>query len=347
MKPLLLLASQIAGPQGGVQTVNRLLLDAVRAAEIPAAVVALQDPADASWLADWPGSAAAGSRLRFARAALARRAWAKGSAVFATHAGLAPVARTVGGRFLLFLHGVEVWQPLPALTRWGVAGCDLLVANSRFTLERFREAHPRLAHLPGEVCPLPARSLPAPPAERALRVLVVGRLWGRGMRKGQKEMIALWPRLLAEVPGAELWIVGGGSGREELERQARELGVAAAVRFPGEVPDEELAGLYASSALYAMPSWGEGFGLVFAEAMAHGLPCIASRLDAGAEVVADGETGRLVDPQDPEELFRALRELLADPDLRTRMGEAGRRRAAELYSVERFNARVRDLLEAA
>ncbi len=348
---MLLLFSVVAGPQGGVQGVNRLVLEALRTRGLSAQAVSLHDAAEPA-----PGMAGAGgSRLRFAGSALACRRSAAGSTVFATHAGLAPVGRLVRAaagrsRLAVFLHGVEVWGPLSALTRWGLRASDLLIANSRYTLDRFRAAHPELAGLHGEVCPLPARPLadgdPGPADPRPpLRVLVVGRLWGRGMRKGQKELIALWPRVRRQFPGAELWIVGGGPGRAELERQAREGGIGEAVVFPGEVSDARLARLYVGSDLYAMPSWGEGFGLVFAEAMAHGLPCIASRLDAGAEVVADGETGLLVDPDDPEELWTALARLLGDPALCARFGEAGRRRARELYSLERFQTRLTALLE--
>lgn len=358
---MLLLFSMVAGPQGGIQGVNRLVLEAVRARGLPAAAVALHDPVAGPDAGGLPVAAGAGgSRLRFVLAALARRGAAAGSTVFATHARLAPVGRLVRpsagsdpaarSRLVVFLHGVEVWGPLAPLTRWGLCGSDLLIANSGYTLQRFRAAHPDLAHLPGEVCPLPARALaagdPGPDLPRPpLRVLTVGRLWGRGMRKGQKELIDLWPRVLRRFPGAELWIVGGGAGRAELEARARRCGVAGAVVFTGEVSDARLARLYAASDLYAMPSWGEGFGLVFAEAMAHGLPCLASRLDAGAEVVAEGETGLLVDPEDAGELWAALERLLGDAELRARLGEAGRRRARDLYSVERFQARLAGLLE--
>jgi phosphatidylinositol alpha-1,6-mannosyltransferase len=93
-----------------------------------------------------------------------------------------------------------------------------------------------------------------------------------------------------------------------------------------------------------MPSWGEGFGLVFAEAMSHGLPCIASRFDAGSEVVVDGVTGILVDPNRSDELLGALRTLLSDGRLRRRMGEAGRTRAKEVFSLRAFNRRVESIL---
>jgi glycosyltransferase involved in cell wall biosynthesis len=83
---------------------------------------------------------------------------------------------------------------------------------------------------------------------------------------------------------------------------------------------------------------------VFAEAMAHGLPCIASREDAGSEVVVHGQTGFHVDPDDPAELTQRLQQLLGDAALRARLGEAGRRRAADLFSLKSFNQRVVELL---
>jgi glycosyltransferase involved in cell wall biosynthesis len=110
------------------------------------------------------------------------------------------------------------------------------------------------------------------------------------------------------------------------------------------VSDAELAEIYRASHVFAMPSRGEGFGLVFAEAMAHGLPCIASRLDAGSEVVVDGETGVHVDPDDEADLLRALMALLTDPALRRRLGDAGRMRAQMLFGLDGFNARISELL---
>ena len=235
---------------------------------------------------------------------------------------------------------------------WGLKGCDLFVTNSQYTLTEFRAQHPMVSEIPGEVCHLPARfsgngdsRLP----ERnnhpsGHRVLIVGRLWGRGLLKGQKGLISVWPRVLECFPQAELWIVGEGKGRGELEAVARSMGVDGAVRFTGQVPDAELETIYRAADVYAMPSRGEGFGLVFAEAMAVGLPCIASKLDAGSEVVVNGETGILVDPANLDELFEAIKGLLGDKDLRARMGQAGQRRATEFFSLDSFNQRIERLL---
>lgn len=355
---MMILASMISGAPGGIQGVNRLVLDAAHAAGLEGAVVALHDAADADWVKDWPyACCAGGSRFRFALGALSRRRHARRSVVLVTHVALAPVGRLVkelvGGRLCLFLHGQEVWRPLALAAHWGLKAFDGVLANSHFTLRRFREVNPLFAGLAGDVCYLPARELARVPTERLLaaprprlRVLIVGRLWGRGLSKGQCELISVWPEILREFPGAELWVVGEGAGRLDLERLVAGSG-GQAVRFTGEVSDAELDALYAASDVYAMPSEGEGFGLVFAEAMAHGLPCIASRLDAGGEVVVDGETGYVIDPRSQEELRNALRCLLANPALRRKMGEAGRRRADELFSLAAFTERITGFLQGA
>ena len=340
---------------GGIQIVNRLLGDAIREARIPGTVVSLHDPTNAEWREVWPDSICArGSKLRFVCGALLRSRHARRSVVLVSHISLAPVGRLIkqitGAQFYVFLHGVECWRPLSTSARWGMRACDLAISNSQLTLEKFRKANLSLAAIRGEVVYLPARRLAHSngnhtyPPRSALRALIVGRLWGRGMVKGQRQLIEVWPEVRKDFPSAELCVVGAGGGRQEFEELARERGVENAITFTGEVTDEELDALYASSNVYAMPSQGEGFGLVFAEAMSRGLACIASRFDAGSEVVVDGETGIHVDPDDPQELLKALKTLFGDADLRRRMGEAGRRRAEAMFSLEAFNKRVERIL---
>ncbi|NUN52703.1 MAG: glycosyltransferase family 4 protein [Planctomycetaceae bacterium] len=333
---------------------NRLILDAAEARGEPVTVVSLQDHG-ASPAPHWSGHGfhgSGGSRLRFLASALGVRDPGR-ALVLATHAGLAPVARAAAivrrAPLLLFLHGVEAWGQQGVLDRWGIAGSRALVTNSRFTLEEFRRSHPRFATLPGEVCHLPARPLGGvdsrgTPAPRPPRAIVVGRLWGRGLLKGQAQLLDAWPGVVRRIPGAELWIVGEGDGRAGLEERARALGLGSSVRFLGFVSDAALDAAYRSCDVYAMPSRGEGFGLVFAEAMARGLPCIASRFDAGSEVVVDGETGIHVDPDDPAEILGSLLRLLGDREAARSMGEAGRRRAGEHFTVERFRSRLGEIL---
>jgi len=99
--------------------------------------------------------------------------------------------------------------------------------------------------------------------------------------------------------------------------------------------------------VFAMPSRGEGFGIAYLEAMAHGLPCIGSVHDAAGEVIEDGVTGYLVDQSDTRALADRVSRLLGDDAGRREMGEAGRRRLRERFTADRFARRLGDLVEAA
>jgi len=172
-----------------------------------------------------------------------------------------------------------------------------------------------------------------PGSEPKVIILTVGRLHPR---KGQlitlDALRALAPRFRDRI---EYWIVGIAS-RPHYEKTLR---AAAAdcdfpVRFFGDVPDEELARIYESADVFAMTSidYGhsvEGFGLVYLEAAANGLPAVAHSVGGVAEAIRDGETGLLVPPHHPAQLTAAFEKLISDRELRLRMGEAGRAWANE------------------
>ena len=135
---------------------------------------------------------------------------------------------------------------------------------------------------------------------------------------------------------AELWIGGRGPFTESYRQSARDAGVADRVRFLGFVPDAELVANYDACDVFCMPSTAraEQFGLVQLEAMHCGKPVIATRLGTGVEYVTlDEVTGLLVEPGNESALAQALNRLLGDPILRARLGEAGRRRVADEFSV--------------
>lgn len=139
-------------------------------------------------------------------------------------------------------------------------------------------------------------------------------------------------RALAGVD-ATLVVLGDGPERERLEALAREVGTR--LLLPGRVGD--VAAVLRGADVLVHPARWEGFGLALLEAMLCGLPVVATRVSSIPEIVADGETGLLVPPDDPEVLRAALRRALADPG---GMGEAGRRRAREEFSVERMARRT-------
>jgi phosphatidylinositol alpha-1,6-mannosyltransferase len=157
-------------------------------------------------------------------------------------------------------------------------------------------------------------------------------------RKGVDTVIQALPAVLAEVPDAAYVVVGEGADEPRLRVLAAQAGVAEAVRFVGAVAEADLPACYRAADVFVMPNRQmpdgdvEGFGQVFLEANACGVPVIAGRSGGAVDAVEDGVTGFLVDPTSPGEVAARAVELLRSPDLARRLGEAGRRRAAEAFT---------------
>ncbi|MBA3831439.1 MAG: glycosyltransferase family 4 protein [Chthoniobacterales bacterium] len=182
---------------------------------------------------------------------------------------------------------------------------------------------------------------------RKSSVLIVGRMSARERYKGHDQLLESWPRVLRVVPGAQLVVAGKGDDLERLRAKAGALGIGGDVLFPGFVSEETLAALRERVSVFAMPSSGEGFGLVYLDAMRAALPCIGGSRDAGAEVIVDGETGICVDPSDTEALSSAVSLLLTTPELREAYGAAGRRRFDAVFTFERYCERLLPILRNA
>lgn len=172
---------------------------------------------------------------------------------------------------------------------------------------------------------------------------LVGFLGRLSFEKGADILIRAAPAILRKQRTAHLVIVGDGPERADLERMAQELGVFKRVHFLGyrqNIP-EILSALH----VVAVPSRQAGFELILAEAMASGVAVVASRVGPIPEVIADGETGILVPPQDPEAFADAIIKLMGQPDRRKRMGEAGRARVRERFSIKRMVSETEALYE--
>ncbi|MEU1853829.1 glycosyltransferase [Streptomyces sp. NPDC019990] len=216
-------------------------------------------------------------------------------------------------------------------------GCDRVVATCRdeaAELARMGIPPHRVAIVPCGVDPdrfTPKGSV-APRGPHPHRLLQLGRLVPR---KGA----AVAVRALARLPGTEL-VVAGGPPADRLDTDpevrrlrdvARDAGVADRVRFTGAVPCEEVPPLLRSADVVVCPADYEPFGIVPLEAMACGVPVVASAVGGQLDTVTDPGTGRLVPPRDPDALARAVAGLLADPAARAACGAAGRRRALSRY----------------
>lgn len=148
-------------------------------------------------------------------------------------------------------------------------------------------------------------------------------------RKGIKYLLQSLPSILEEIPDIGLWIVGGGDSNELIEI-AKRLGVDDNVKFEGFVPDEDLSNYYQSADVFVFPSLKEGFGMVLLEAMACSLPVVASDTTAIPEVI--GSAGQLVPPKDPNSLSKAIREILANPELQQQMESESVNRIKNMFS---------------
>jgi glycosyltransferase involved in cell wall biosynthesis len=197
--------------------------------------------------------------------------------------------------------------------------------------------------------PLPgpkARAGTGPSRRRALGLPAEGALVGSVGRldpvKGHALLIQAFAMLGARHPGARLILIGEGEKREEYQALARKLGVAEGVRFMGWRDD--VGDLLAELDLFVFPSRNEGMGRAAVEAMAAGLAVVAARTGGLPEVVREGETGLLVPPGDAAALSAAIDRLLARPEERRAMGEAGRR-LAQAYSAERMCEKIEALYQ--
>ncbi len=257
----------------------------------------------------------AGPLLVTSMARAARRA-ARDADLVHAHWLPAGAAAAVSGRpFVVTLHGtdVELARRARPLARAVLGRARVTICVSRWLAdEACRLGARRVEVIPNGV------ELPEPGGEEAdpPEILFAGRL---SPEKGVEE-------LLEATADLRLVVAGDGPLRSRVPRAL------------GFVSRDELERLYARAAVVVCPSRREGFGVTCAEAMAHGKPVVAAAVGGLLDLVTDGETGLLVPPRDPAALRAALERLLADPKLRRRLGEAARRRVAELCSWERVTA---------
>jgi glycosyltransferase involved in cell wall biosynthesis len=160
--------------------------------------------------------------------------------------------------------------------------------------------------------------------------------WG----KGHRELFTALAGLTDRYP-LEALIIGGGRREAELRQLAAKLGLGPRVHFLGQRRD--IPDLLAALDILVLPSYSEGVSLALLEAMAAGLPVIATAVGSLPEVVTDGVNGLLIPPRDPEALARALDRLLADPDFARRLGEQARAEVAAHYSLERLGREINQI----
>ena len=236
---------------------------------------------------------------------------------------------------LISLHGLgpELPQQTP-LTEQLLTSGEWVAAVSDAILKQVRDFLPSITprssvvHNGLDVPALP----PAPLNFNHPVLLCLGRLTSE---KGFDTAVAAFAMVAKHVPRARLIIAGDGPERPSLEDAVRALGLEAAVEFSGWIPPDSVPALMNDATLVLVPSRYEAFGLTALEAAQMARPVVATRVGGLPEVVVDGETGLLVEPDDPVALARAIVTLLQDRERTHQLGQAARERAQHAFSLER------------
>lgn len=345
---ILYLVPDLIGPPGGIGRYGRLVCRALLGAQRSVDVISLLDkePAKGTAAETMPGarySPCGGSRWRFVNKSIGTALRQRPNLVICGHANFGPLAATAArlarAPYGVFIYGIEVWEPLSPLRKRALQNAAVVWSISAFTARRAVQTNGlnpdrvRILHncLDPEFRP-PSQVL----FKRAPTLLTVSRLSRAEQYKGHDYIIRALPALRKQFPNLTYAVVGDGDWMPDLQRLARDCGVEESVRFHGFISNAELENQYRQAAVYAMPSRGEGFGFVFLEAMAYGLPVVGGNVDATAEVVENGTTGIIVDPQSAADIAQAIGQLLENPELRVQMGQAGQERVASLFGFDRF-----------
>ena len=255
-------------------------------------------------------------------------------------------------------HLRRLLSPMRGRVKQGVLSrANVVLAISRFTADLVRKSAPRVRRV--EVIPLgtdPEVFRPAPDRDALKRSLDLD---GRGVvlsvsrlapHKGHETVLRA-VRMVASRHALTYVVVGDGPCRQQLESRVAEMGIEELVRFVGKVPDNELPRYYGAADVFALCSEErrnegsvEGFGLVFLEASACGVPVVGTKAGGIPDAVEDGETGFLVPPRDAAAVARAIDLLLTDRGLARRMGEAGRQRVLDRFNWANTGEAVSDVL---
>jgi glycosyltransferase involved in cell wall biosynthesis len=271
---------------------------------------------------------AALGRLPFARSLFLLRAalslLAKPDLVIITHVHLARISgllRLLRIPYWVCAHGIECW-PRPELQDLrSFQNADRVLCVSRYTksqLERFPEMDSR------RLCLFPNHVETPPPIldsqEEARRrlglpqtsplLLTVSRLSASEGYKGHRELFAALPGFKEIYPGLHYAIAGAGDDLAALQKEAQRAGISGWVTFLGALNEEQLEWAYKACDAFVMPSTGEGFGIVFLEALIRGKPVLAGNRDGSPDPLLDGKLGVLADPRDPQSLHEGLGHLL-------------------------------------
>ncbi len=338
---ILIAADSFKAGNGGIARVARLMAKVIETlvgnGVIKARLLAFSDSARPEGI-NLPFGSARGSKVEFILKLM--KMAKKYDWIFYDSVHMAKAHALIGkktAKSLVWMHGIEVWNESRIINLVTLKRSDYVLSNSVFTLEAAREYHPFLKSINANVCWLGTEEdmkyLQRPRKEP--RVLTVGRII-RNSKKGHHAILKAWPRVIKKIPNAKWIVVGQGDGLAMFRDQVLKAGLSGSVRVCGFVDEKLMPEYWDNACVFALPSKVEGFGIVYVEAMRHGLPVIASCHDAGAEINLDDITGYNLDPGNTADLAEKIVTLLQNKQLASHMGKMGRKRWEANFSYRSF-----------
>lgn len=359
--------------KGGIQVYSAFLLEALqqiypqlnydvflkhdtRALETLAVLPQTRFHFSGKWSARW-------RTLMFACQLIGYGLWQRPQIVLATHINFTVAAywlkRFTGTPYWAVAHGIDAWNINNRALQTALQSADRILAVSSYTRDRLiAEQHldpNRISLLPNtfdasrfQIAPKPQQLLERYGLTREQPViLTVARLDSLERAKGYDRIIQAMPQIRASCPDVRYIIAGKGKDRPRLERLIAELNLQDCVTLAGFVPDAELNDHYNLCDVFAMPSKGEGFGIVYLEALACGKPTLGGNRDGAIDALCHGELGVLVDPDDVEDISQTLISILqgTHPHLIIYQPETLREKVIEEFGFARFQTRLARLLQ--
>ena len=329
---VLFLTTDAFGGHGGIALYNRDMAQALaELAYVSEVVVLVRNmpfaPGSISEKITFVAGAANG-KLSYAHHALRCARRGRYDVIICGHANLLPLAALLSAwkrvPLVLLVYGIDVWKPVSALIRLALRRVSAIWSISKITRD-WMNAWARLGESLYTILPNAIHLDHYAQGEKALDlldrfdlhnkrvILTLCRLSSSERYKGVDELIELMPQLLSRSAQIRYVVAGAGDDIQRLQQKVAALNLEGYVKFSGFVSEERKADYFRLADVFAMPGRGEGFGFVFLEALACGIPCVGSSADGSREALRDGLLGLLADPNDQDSIRGAVLQALTQP----------------------------------